>query len=222
VPPESRPPRRAGLVAAAVAGALVVLLVAALVGYELTRPDADEGRGSEPTSTAPAGSSAPQADVVEPASVDASCTGADSHDAAGNVTSYGAALVADGDKATAWRCDDDAIGQTLRIRFDHAVHLRSVGLIPGLVKVDPADGTDRFVQNNKIARVRWVFDEGAATQSFEPRPRLQRMPVDVTTKAVTVQIQSVFPGKAAPDEDGKLQRATGKSPIAEIELRATP
>jgi hypothetical protein len=201
-----------------------VLALAVLVGYELTRQDSDAGPGAkqQPTS-APAAAGAEGADVLQPGSVDASCTGADSRDAAGDVTSYGATRAVDGDEATAWRCDDDGIGQSLQIRLDKPVHLRSVGLIPGIVKVDPADGTNRFVQNNKIAKVRWVFDGGkAATQSFDARPDLQRTPVDVTTKTVTVEILSVFPGKDTPNDDGKPQQATRKSPIAEIELRGTP
>jgi hypothetical protein len=209
---------------AAVVGALVVLALAVLVGYELTRQDADDGQGVDQTSTSAPASSGPQdASVLKPATVDASCTGADSRDAAGNVTSYGAARAVDGDEATAWRCDDDGIDQSLQIHFDKAVHLRSVGLIPGIVKVDPADGTDRFEQNNKIAKVRWVFDGGkTAIQSFEPRPELQQTAVDVTTRTVTVEIQSVVPGKDTPNDDGKDQHATGKSPIAEIELRGVP
>jgi hypothetical protein len=221
--PAGPPSRRTGLIVAAVVGALVVLALAALVGYELTRQDADDGQGAGSPTSAPVSSGPQGAAVLHPGSVDASCTGADSRDAAGNVTSYGATRAVDGDEATAWRCDDDGIGQSLQIRFDKAVHLVSVGLIPGIVKVDPADGTDRFVQNNKIAKVRWVFDGGkAATQSFEPRPDLQHTPVDVTTRTVTVEIQSVFPGKDTPNDDGKDQKATGKSPIAEIELRGTP
>jgi hypothetical protein len=223
VPPRPPPRRRTGLIVAAVIGALVVLALAVLVGYELTRQGSD-GQGAEATSTsAPAPSGSQGAAVLKPASVDASCTGADSRDAAGNVTSYGAARAVDGDEATAWRCDDDGIGETLVVRFAQAVHLRSVGLIPGIVKTDPADGTDRFAQNNKIAKVRWVFDGGkAAAQSFEATPDLQRMAVDVTTKTVTVEIQSVFHGRDTRNDDGKVQRATGKSPIAEIELRGTP
>jgi len=222
VPP--RPPsRRAGLIVAAVIGALVVLALAALVGYQLTRQGSGDGEGSAGSSTSAPGSSSTPAAVLKPGAVESTCTGADSRDAAGHVTSYEPARAVDGDEATAWRCDDDGIGQSLTIHFDGSVHLRSVGLIPGIVKVDPADGTNRFEQNNKIARVRWAFDGGkSATQSFEPKPDLQRTPVDVTTSTVTVEIQSVFPGKDTPNDDGKAQKATGKSPIAEIELRGTP
>jgi len=224
VPPPRPPSRRAGLIVAAVIGALVVLALAVLVGYQLTRQDSDDGQGAARSSTTSPGSSAPPGSVVvKPAAVDASCTGADSRDAAGHVTSYEPARAVDGDEATAWRCDDDGVGQTLRIRFDRAVHLGSVGLVPGIVKVDPADGTDRFVQNNKIAEVRWVFDGGkTATQSFEPKPDLQRTAVDVTTETVTVEIRSVFPGKVTPNDHGQGQKPTRKSPIAEIELRGTP
>jgi hypothetical protein len=222
--PPGPPSRRPALVAGLVLGGVVVLLLAGLVGYQLTRQDSDDGRGSDATTstTGTGSSSEPALAPLTTTAITPSCTGADSRDAAGNVTSYGPELVADHDKATAWRCDDDGIGQTIRFTFDQPVHLGSVGLIPGIVKVDPADGTDRFEQNNKIAKVRWVFDDGQKEQSFEATPDLQRVRVDVTTKTVTVEIERIFPGQDTPNDAGKVQKATGKSPIAEIELLGAP
>ena len=107
------------------------------------------------------------------------------------------------------------------LQFPEAVRLTSVGLIPGIVKVDAGDGTDRFVQNNKIARVRWTFDDGGdeVEQGFEATPALQRTAVDVTTRTVTLEILRVVPGTEVENDDGEVQAATGKSPIAEVELR---
>jgi hypothetical protein len=36
----------------------------------------------------------------------------------------------------------------------------AVGIIPGYAKTDPVDGTDRYAQNRRISRVRWIFDNG--------------------------------------------------------------
>jgi hypothetical protein len=206
-------------------GAVLVLLLAGLVGYLLMREDPGSDSGatgtspsSEPGST---GSTGPSR-AVQPAEVEPSCTGKPSRDAAGNQTTYDAKLVLDGNPATAWRCDRSGEGESLVFRFARPVHLTSVGLIPGIVKVDPADGTDRFVQNDKIAEVRWTFDDGAAEQHFEPTHDLQRASVDVTTRTVTLEIVSVTAGSDATNQQGKKLKATGKSPIAEVELRAEP
>ena len=211
------PPRRPGRVVAAVVAALAVLAAAAFAGYQLTREDpVDDPTGTtQPRSTG-------GGDRLVPAAT-ASCTASKSRDSTGNVTTYEPELVNDGDGATAWRCDSDGLGERLVLQFPEAVRLTSVGLIPGIVKVDAGDGTDRFVQNNKIARVRWTFDGGGdgdqVEQDFEATPALQRTSVDVTTRTVTIEILRVVPGTEVENDDGVAQPATGKSPIAEVELR---
>ena len=79
------------------------------------------------------------------------------------------------------------------------------------------------MQNNKIARVRWTFDGDGdgdqVEQDFEATPALQRTSVDVTTRTVTIEILRVVPGTEVENDDGVVQPATGKSPIAEVELR---
>jgi hypothetical protein len=214
-PPQ--PPRRPGLIAAAVVAALAVLAAAALIGYQLTRED-PIGDDPDPTSTSGpvAGGLGPR---VVPDAFDASCRAGESRDGGGNVTTYEPALVMDGNPATAWRCDIPGVRQTLVLRFDRPVRLGSVGLVPGIVKVDRFDGTDRFVQNDRIALVRWRFDDRERTQELEPVRELQRMAVDVTTRTVTLEILRIFPGEDTPAEDGTVRPATGKSPIAEVDLR---
>ena len=150
----------------------------------------------------------------------ASCTASKSRDSTGAVTTYDPELVNDGDGATAWRCDSDGIGEKLVLQFPEAVQLRSIGLIPGIVKRDPGDGTDRFGQNNKVAGVRWTFDDGESVeQGFEAQPTLQTMAVDVRTKTVTLEILRVVPGTEVDNDDGEPQAPTGKSPIAEVDVR---
>ena len=48
---------------------------------------------------------------------------------------------------------------------------------------------------------------------------LQRTPVDVTTQTVSVEILRVVHGTDVEDRNGETQPATGKTPIAEVELR---
>jgi hypothetical protein len=216
-PPPDRPTRRPAMVAAAIVGALALVAVAAGIGYLLSREDPDEARGTEGTTTVPPTDGlGPR---LEPNSVEASCTASKSRDAAGNVTTYEPSLVLDGNEATAWRCDGTGIGERIVLRFDRPVELTSVGLIPGIVKVDATDGTDRFVQNDKIAAVRWIFDDGQREQELEPIGQLQRTAVDVTTTTVTLEILRVVPGEETTNDAGEPQGPTGKSPIAEIDLR---
>ena len=152
--------------------ALAVLAAAAFAGYQLTREDPVD----DPTGTTQPRSTGGGERLVPAAT--ASCTASKSRDSTGNVTTYEPELVNDGDGATVWRCDSDGLGERLVLQFPEAVRLTSVGLIPGIVKVDAGDGTDRFVQNNKIARVRWTFDGGGdgdqVEQAFEATPALQR------------------------------------------------
>jgi zinc ribbon protein len=211
--PPPRSSRRPGLVVAAVVGGLAVLAAAAFAGYQLTREDpvAEPSGTTQPRSVG-------DGERLLPAAT-ASCTASKSRDSTGNVTTYEPELVNDGDGATAWRCDGDGLGERLVLQFPDAVHLTSVGLVPGIVKVDPGDGTDRFEQNNKIAGVRWTFDDDEVEQAFEPTRDLQRTSVDVTTRTVTIEILRVVPGHEVENEDGVAQPATGKSPISEVELR---
>ncbi len=195
------------------------MAAAGFIGYRLTQADPDDARGAEGTATTgEPGGTTPKGTRLKAASITASCTGSPSEDAAGNTTTYDASLVADGNEATAWRCDTRGVGEELVLRFDRAVRITSVGLIPGIVKVDEADGTDRFEQNDRIARVRWIFDQGGQEQTFESTHDLQTTAVDVTTKTVTLEILDVYPGTDTPNSNGDTREATGKSPIAEVEL----
>jgi hypothetical protein len=97
---------------------------------------------------------------VRIASASAGCTAPDGRDASNHLVSYAAGNVLDGRLVTAWRCGGAAIGQQLVLSLAHPTQIVRVGLVPGYAKTDPADGTDRYAQNNRITKVAWLFDGG--------------------------------------------------------------
>lgn len=207
------PRRSAVALVLTVLAALSVLVAAGVGGYLLFADDGD-GSGADSGSSVQA---------LRPTNVRASCVGANSRDGAGATTSYTPDLTLDDSPATAWRCDDDGIGHKLTLRFDAPVRLTSVGLVPGIVKTDPADGIDRFAQNNKVQRVRWLFSGGAPVeQAFAATPDLQARPVDVTTTTVVIEILAVTPGETVTNDTGARVAPTGKTPIGTVELKGQP
>jgi hypothetical protein len=135
--------------------------------------------------------------AVAAESVSAACTSAPSVDAAGARVEYGAANTLDGDPTTAWRCDGQAIGETLRLVLPAGTAVAEVGLIPGYAKTDPASGVDRFTENNRITRVRWTFEDGTeVVQELDPADRtVQRLRVPRTVSgAVVLEILAVERG----------------------------
>lgn len=110
-------------------------------------------------------------------------------DASGQPVTYEAANLADGQVETAWRVPGSGVGATLRAEWDTPVRLTSIGLVPGYAKVDPVDGSDRFWQNRRVLAVRYHFDDGSVVDArFSESPTLQPTAVQVTTRAVTVEI----------------------------------
>jgi hypothetical protein len=127
--------------------------------------------------TAPSASVTPtsgESARLQPTGVRASSTAPNATDATGHVVSYDARLISDNDPATAWRTAGDGSGQFVELTFDHAVTVERLGMIPGYAKIDARDAADRFAQNRRITRARYVFDNGhAVIQDFADRPQLQ-------------------------------------------------
>lgn len=131
--------------------------------------------------------------VVTPRVARASCRSADSVDAGGRKVSYSAMNTIDGRKTSAWRCDGNGKGETVRFHFKNKQRLVAVGLVPGYAKTDPFNGVDRYRENRRIKRVRWTFDRGRfIEQRFDHRPgnrSLQKIRIPaVKTDTVTVKI----------------------------------
>ena len=123
----------------------------------------------------------------------ASCQSGNGVDSAGNLVSYSPGNVYDEDMTTAWRCDGDGSGQKLTVDLAGKTKIGEVGLVPGYAKTDVRSGIDRYAENDRITRVRWVFDDGTTVeQSFDPAVKnrsMQSMRIPVTTaRAVVVEV----------------------------------
>jgi hypothetical protein len=129
----------------------------------------------------------------------ASATAPPGVDGSGQLVSYEAENLTDGQDETAWRVPGSGVGVTLRAEWDAPVLLTSIGLLPGYAKVDPVSGAKRFWQNRRVLAVRYRFDDGSAVDaSFSQSPTLQPTAVQVTTRTVTVEITRTSP---APERD---------------------
>lgn len=177
--------------------------------------DRDEAPVAPPDPTAQPGPPPPAAATGRV--VTASCARAASRDAAGRPTSYEPERALDGDPTTAWRCDGTGVGQWLTVTFPTPVRISAIGVVPGLAKTDPGDGTDRYAQNRRIAAVRVMTDDGRAVDA-----RLDTSPDDraaqtvglgdpVTTRALTV---AILDSASGTEQNG--QAAVDSVAIAEL------
>lgn len=136
---------------------------------------------------------------VQPTDARATCRARPSVDSAGQPVRYGAMNTLDGDPSTAWRCTGPAIGERLQVTLPAGTEVAEVGIIPGYAKTDPASGTDRYAENNRITRVRWTIGDGVVVvQRLDPDPKnrdVQMIRVPATrTDSVTLEILAVAPG----------------------------
>jgi len=170
-------------------------------------PNASDGAGGgAPVTSATAPAAEPQ--PVKAVAAIASATAPPAVTGCNRPVSYEPALVVDGDPTTAWRVPGDGIGQRVQVTLERPTRLLQVGLLPGYARVDPCTKVDRFVQMRRVTQVRWIFDGGAAIrQSFEDRPAIQSIAVDVVTKTITVEVVATT---ADPELDF--------TPISEIRL----
>jgi hypothetical protein len=131
--------------------------------------------------------------------VSVSCVLPPSQDAAGRKVSYPPSNMLDGNATTAWRCGGKATGQKLVIDLPKGTDVGQVGLIPGYAKTDPANGVDRYAENNRITRVRWHLGDGVTvTQRLDggaDNRSLQTVRVPrTTTGEITLEILDVVTG----------------------------
>jgi hypothetical protein len=120
----------------------------------------------------------------------ATCQSPGSVDSAGHKVRYDPSNVYDEDLTTAWRCNGDGSGQRLTIDLADKTEIGEVGLVPGYAKTDPRSGVNRYAENNRLTRVRWVFDNGTAVeQTFDPSVKNRsiqsiRIPVTKSSRVV--------------------------------------
>ncbi len=103
-----------------------------------------------------------QVDAAAIGGATASCQSDSSVDAAGNRVGYEPSKIYDGDISTAWRCDGSGVGQRVTIELPDTITIGQVGMVPGYAKTDPSDGADRYAENNRIIRARWLFSDGSS------------------------------------------------------------
>jgi serine/threonine protein kinase len=170
--------------AAAVASAIVVAAGVALLTLR------DDGPGHGPSSSAP-----PFAHLIrEGVQAIASSTAPSSTDAAGDVVTYVARHLIDGDVETAWRTPGDGRGETITLIFDNPVRLDRIGLIPGYAKTDPQTGANRFLQDRIVVSVTYLVPGlPGTTKTFRPVPVPQFVPLHATTSRITIRILETTP-----------------------------
>ena len=200
----ARRERPAWLVPALLAGLVVVLLLSAygigqlvsgnLSGTQVAQEkpdgvvigeDGSTGTPSQSPTHKPQGKKySGNTDAAGVGGASASCESKSGVDSAGNKVRYDPGNVYDEDMTTAWRCDGDGSGEKLTIELADPTKIGEVGLIPGYAKTDPRSGVDRYAENDRIRKVRWVFDDGTAVeQTFDTSAKnrsMQTMRIPVT------------------------------------------
>ena len=148
-------------------------------------PAQGSGTGAAPQSSGPAV-------ALRPVSVTATCQAPPGIDAANNPITYEPQRTLDGRPDTAWRCEGSAIGARLVYEFGGPVTIASVGLIPGYAKIDPTDGSDRFLENFTVTAVEWSFDDGLSHPQRIPSPTpvltVSDLPAGTATTRVVLEI----------------------------------
>jgi hypothetical protein len=98
------------------------------------------------------------------------------------------------------------------------VAVRKIGIIPGYDKIDRFDGTDRFMQNRVVKKVRLEFSDGTTQEaSFEQRRDMQfvALPQAIRTRFVRIVIRDTYPPAPAPD-------GRDFTPISEVVVEGNP
>jgi hypothetical protein len=221
--PPPPPPRRVPWLLIALL-AIAALLAAGVAAYFLVpRSTATAPPSAAPVPSAPAAvpaappSAQPSALTI---TATADCVSPPSRDASGAVVDYGPERMVDGRADTAWRCDGNGNGKTVKVTFSSPARIVGVGMIPGYAKVDPADGTDRYAQNRRIAQVRYTFDDGTtveqtlATDAGDRAVQTVAVP-GVTSSGMTVTIVRSVPGAAVG-----ANRASDRIAVSELSVLA--
>ena len=175
-------------------------------------PPDDEKDGEEDGAATPPG---PAADVARGATIAVPATGPPTTDLDGELVSYDAARMVDGDPATAWRMPGDGTGAEITLTLAEPAVIDHVGIVNGYAK--RVAGVHWYPNNRRILGVRWTFEDGTSVdQTLVERPRLQRIEVEpVRTSTVTLTVTSV-----TPPGTGELGR--DYTPISSLVLTGRP
>jgi serine/threonine-protein kinase len=169
--------------------------------------------------TPPSGKTGSNVVLLRPSGVSASSVADSGVDASGNPISYDPQNAVDRRADTTWRVDGDGAGQWLQLDFEFEVSISSLGLIPGYDKIDPSDGTDRFVQNRVVRVVRFEFSDGSSVRaSFAQSRDMQFVAFEqpIRTRSIRIVVEQTYP--APPEEQG----GRDFTPISEVQVLGTP
>lgn len=165
-----------------------------------TSPATTQPTGSRPIASAPSddvNDLAPHAQVTAPAPLP---PGRDLHN---QPVSYPASNMLDDDPESAYRVSGDATGAVIRFQLPQATTITEVGLVNGYTKADTTGSrtVDWYVENRRILRVEWSFDDGTAVeQTLDATIReIQAIEVpDVKTKTIELTILEVSAPGSGP------------------------
>ncbi|GAB6903681.1 discoidin domain-containing protein [Kineosporia succinea] len=170
------------------AGLVAVLLSAFLVLQFVTRdsevssswkPQLPADLASPSTAPRPTG-----VNLATGAVVTAEETDTPQEDGAGDLITYDASNMVDGDLTTAWRVATFYNGRAITIDLKNRSQITQVGLTNGYTKVDGTNGNDAYEMGRKILQVTWMFDDGTSVR--------QKLADDVRT----IQYQAIEPVQA--------------------------
>jgi hypothetical protein len=152
-------------------------------------PDTTVDGGEQPGVQGPTGPGAAPA-IITPIRVAAPLQAGSGVDACGSTQTYDPENMIDGDSDTAWRTAGDGQNRNITVNLGAETQITSVGLINGMAKVDPCDGTDRYFDQRRILQVIWTFDDGSTLfQELDPNDRsMQTVSVDTVTTRVRLEI----------------------------------
>lgn len=140
---------------------------------------------------------------ITPSMVTATCQGNDGLE--GDLVTpvrYSAENLVDGVRSTAWRCaTDEVLAGSIEIDLRVPTKLTEVSLIAGYDKVDPFNDVDRFIQNHRVARAKWTFDDSSVTVDYVDSRDVQSTEVDVTTQIVRLEILDYWPSSGTLARD---------------------
>lgn len=122
-------------------------------GSAAPAPVASPGSSSAAEPSQDAGPWLGAAKRVQAISVEASCTATAKPGHDGKDVPSDASRLLDGDPNTGWRCDGDAVGQTLTFTLPPGTRVVGVRMTNGYTKT--VDGTELYPQYRRVSRVTW-------------------------------------------------------------------
>ncbi|MFI5933121.1 NADase-type glycan-binding domain-containing protein [Actinoplanes sp. NPDC051494] len=190
-------PTAAGLTSAAGLAGLATSVVAMMITgvFIVTAPETPEVVSPGPTVTdlpwtaePPRTAEPPTVVTISPLTTTATSTAASGKDAGGEVVTFAAENMIDGDATTAWRAPGAAVGEEITFSFPQRVHITSVAMIPGYAKIDSLSGINRFEENRRVTQAQFDFDAASYEWTYADLAEPQANDVDAEVLVVQMTI----------------------------------